>query len=82
MEHLLQVLLILWKIFSLSFGPALMDGAFAGQICEAVIITIDEYGALRTSPGDQFSVKVVQVIPPEIYSEEEFELLRQRTRLR
>ena len=71
---------IMFKIFtltdasnSLSFGPALMDGAFAGQICEAVIITIDEYGALRTSPGDQFSVKVVQVIPPEIYSEEEFE---------
>ena len=51
----------------------LMDGAFAGQVCEAVIITIDEYGELRTAPGDKFSVKVVQVIPPETYSDEEFD---------
>ena len=71
---------IMYKIFtltdaqnSLCFGPALMDGAFAGQVCEAVIITIDEYGALRKSPGDKFGVKVVQVIPPETYSDEEFE---------
>jgi dynein heavy chain len=71
---------IMYKIFTLtdakntlSFGPALMDGAFAGQICEAIVITIDEYGELRTSPGDTFSIKVVQVIPPETYSDEEFE---------
>eukprot|EP00946_MAST-07B_sp_MAST-7B-sp1_P001405 g1405.t1 len=71
---------IMFRIFtltdaqnSLCFGPALMDGAFAGQVCEAVIITIDEYGELRTAPGDKFSVKVVQVIPPETYSDEEFD---------
>ena len=40
---------IMYKIFTLTdatntlcFGPALMHGAFAGQVCEACIITIDE----------------------------------------
>jgi dynein heavy chain len=78
-EDLNTIYPIMYKIFTLtdatntlSFGPALMDGAFAGQICEAIIITIDQYGNLRTSAGDTFTIKVVQVIPPETYSDEEF----------
>ena len=55
------------------FALVNVDGwCFAGQVCEAVIITIDEYSELRTAPVDKFSVKV-QVIPPETYSDEEFD---------